>query len=380
MAVKKITPNVANKLASGLVGHTVDLMRFSESVRERIIPMLEKLQKDITGKLISLESSSVLSNRAKAQKLQDLFASTERTLRTGYRDLRDAHLEELVPLAKLEGKYMPQLFTNVIETAGLIEPAFTAEQLKVLAKKSLVRGAPSEEWWGRQATSLRQSFEDQVRMGYMQGETTNDLVQRIRGTTTGKRGEFQGGIMDVSTRNAEALVRTSVQAVANDIQMATYENNDDLIQGLQALATLDARTTLLCRSRDGRAWNMDTFEPIDPNDEAWPGRPPWHWNCRTVLVPLTYSWEQLSQGNKKQKALARKVDRSAGDSMRASMDGQIADRITQDEWLKSRPVAEQKDILGPARWDLWTNEGITFEQMIDQRGNSLTVKQIESRM
>lgn len=355
-------------------------MRFSEGVRSRVISLLQNLQTDLTSKIYTLESSYEVSKREKLQKLERLFEATDRTLRTGYRDVRNTHLEELTPLAKLESKYIPKIFTSAVDANGLIEPAFTPEQLKVLAKKSLIRGSPSEEWWGRQAASLRNSFQDQIRMGYLQGEAVSDIVKRVRGVSTGKRGEFTGGIMDVSTRNAEALVRTSVQAVANDVQMTTYEANSDLIKGLQALATLDQRTTLLCRKRDGEAWYLDTFEPIPPNVEKWPGRPPYHFGCRTVLIPLTYSWEELSQGNKSQKALARKVDRAASEGTRASMDGQVADRMTQDEWLQAQPVARQKDILGPARWELWTKEGLTFEQMLDQRGNALTLKQIEARM
>ena len=45
--------------------------------------------------------------------------------------------------------------------------------------------------------------------------------------------------MGVSSRNAEALVRTSALAVNNAAQLAAHQENADIIDKLQWTATLD---------------------------------------------------------------------------------------------------------------------------------------------
>lgn len=350
--------NLSDQFAAELIGNTVDVLRFAEGARARLVGRLFMLRDELIEKLMALDGTDAFSFREKKAKLTATLLRTEATIRTAYRDLRDAHLREMTSLAQLQNEFVPRMFNDTLGVS-VVESVFTVEQLKAVARNSLVQGSPSGEWWGRQATALRQKFEDQMRMGYLQNETVGDLVRRVRGASTGKRitsvvdgkrhtfTEFKGGIMDVSTRNAEALVRTSIQTLSNDVIFETYEGNDDLIKGLQALATLDFRTTEFCQEHDHQAWYIDGYRPIPPNALPWPGRPPYHWNCRTVLVPLTYSWEELvkrAKGSASARRLARKVDKSIEPGTRASMDGAVSKEFDYDTWYDTQSSARQIQI------------------------------------
>jgi hypothetical protein len=388
-----VAKNIADEFASELVGNTVDLMRLAEGVRARVLNRLYQLRDELIEKLMALDGTENFSDREKRAKLTLVLRRTEATIRTAYKEMRDAHLLEMTSLAKLQAKFVPQMFTSILGVS-VIDSVFTPEQFRAVARNSLVQGSPSAEWWARQATGVRQSFEDQMRMGYLQNETVGDLVRRVRGTATGKRTtvtikgrrqtfpEFKGGIMSVATRNAEALVLTSVHSVSNDVLQQTYEGNDDIAKGLQAIATLDLRTTDICRARDRHAWYIEDYKPIPPTKEPWPGRPGYHWKCRTAMGVVLWSWEELAErakSSKNARRIARKLDRSIDEGTRASMDGQVAKSLEYEDWLKSQSKERQLEVLGPGRYKLWKEKGLSFEQMVDQRGNPLTIAEIESR-
>jgi hypothetical protein len=385
--------SLADDFASEYIGHTVDLMRFAEGVRERLLGRLFMLRDELIEKILALEGVESGSARERAAKLRKLLERTQNTIKTTYKDLRDEHLSEMVDMSRLEARFVPELFEDAFSISVISSP-FTVERLRVIAKKSLIRGSPSEIWWARQATGLRQKFEDEMRLGFLQNETVHDLVKRVRGTATGARHqyewkgkkrtfvEFEGGIMDTGTRQAEALVRTSVHSIANDVRLASYSKNADIIKGLQAIATLDTRTTDICRARDHHAWYLETLKPIPPTKEPWPGPPGWHWGCRTTLIPLTWSWAELAARAKASKAartLARKIDKNIPEGTRASMDGQVSKELKYEDWLKGQPEDVQRDVLGPGRYNLWKSKGLTFEQMVDQRGNSLTLEELAKK-
>ena len=79
--------------------------------------------------------------------------------------------------------------------------------------------------------------------------------------------------------------------------------------------------------------------------------------------------------------MARKMDAiEAGDpGTRASMDGQVAGDLRYEDWLKSQKETVQKDVLGPSRFELWKNRSLTLPEMLDQRGNPLTLEQLRAR-
>ena len=102
-----------------------------------------------------------------------------------------------------------------------------------------------------------------MRIGITGGENLQNLIQRVRGT---KAANFTDGIEGLQKNKAEALVRSSVAAVNLEALIKTYEANGDLFNGYQWLATLDSRTSDICKARSGLTWDMD-FKPMGT----------WHW-------------------------------------------------------------------------------------------------------
>ncbi len=96
----------------------------------------------------------------------------------------------------------------------------------------------------------------------------------------------------IVTRALRAHVKTvsasGINAAHNAAVIAIARANKQAIQGVLALATLDNRTTELCMERHGGAWDIVSREPLAFSTIAiqFPGRPPWHFRCRTTLTPV----------------------------------------------------------------------------------------------
>lgn len=371
--------SIAEKFHDVQVSHTVDLLRVSESIRERVVANLEKLITDLTGQLKENNLTSLGERR-----IRGLIRRASNSIFSAYRTNEKILKNDLRDLAAFEGNFHPFAMNSVLN-ADIISAPFTKKDLVKLADDTMIQGAPQQDWWARQSQEAAMRFQTQVRLGVAAGESNDQIVTRIIGSKTGRKRrltdvegnsvivpEFRGGVMEVSKREATALVRTSVQTVSNQVLNETYEDNQDVLGGKQALATLDLRTSALCRGRDKAAWDFKGNPlPSSPVKIKFPGPPPWHFNCRTVLIPITKTWEELT---------GIKGIEEIPESTRASMNGQVAGEQTYSDWFKKQPVAEQKQVLGPGKWELWNKGKLTMAQMLDQSGNPLTIAQLREKV
>ena len=191
-----------------------------------------------------------------------------------------------------------------------------------------------------------------VRMGHFEGKTNQQLVQQIRGTLANK---FKDGILQTTTRNAEAIIRTGVQQVANDARLEIAKQNSDIVIGEQIIATLDRKTSLVCRSADGMVFKVGEGR-----------RPPFHINCRSTFI-LVLDPKYRGKGN---------TDK------RASYEG-VTDNKSYYDWLKTQSHQFQDDVLGKVRGKLFRDGGLSSEDFAKLNVNNnygpLTLKDMRSK-
>ena len=396
MAVGKPNPVGAltganDGLADEIIGHAVNLERLKTSEIQAVYAMLRKVQGDLIEQLNSLDPTAV-GGKTQANRLLRLLKNTQATIKANYKLIQKSHTDTLAKVADIEGKAIQQAVGKGVGGdpkigAAMMTALPPTTTLRALVDGTLVMGAPHKEHWARQAGDLQQRFQDQMREGILAGEGVDDLVRRVRGT---QANNFKDGIMEVKRYQAAALVRTSVQAVSNAARNATIEANKDIFDGVQWLSTLDSRTSDICKARSGLRWDND-FKPVGHNKKWSP--PPAHWNCRSVVTPVTKSWEQLA---------GKKLTRNADDfndsfkaelakqgftaaqiaqikpRMQASMDGAVPAEFSYEDWIKSKPKAFQQQVLGAAKWRLWNSGKIAFVDLVDQRSNPLSLADLEA--
>lgn len=344
-------------LADYLRRRAVDIERYSSGETRAVFRALRDIEREIRVRLERYDPTGVRLSVARQRRLERLLEDTNERIAALMRKARDQFGGALQDFAEVEAAAMIGQMQTTFALTGIPDPVKLVPRniLEALAGQSMIEGAPIKDWWGRQSAQLRQRFTDQMRLGVAQGETVGQLVQRVRGT---RAGGFLDGIMGTTTRQAEALVRSSVNAVGNDARLAVFQANADVIEALAHISTLDSRTTLQCAGRDGKTWTLDR----KPINHTLPFQsPPIHWNCRSILAPKVFG-----------------ADRLPG-SLRASESGPVPAARTFDDWLKGKSRADQDAILGPNRARLWRENKLTLRQLLDFRGDPLTLDQLRSR-
>ena len=344
--------SLADRWHHAILRNSLDLMRYEAGVRAEILSMLDTLGRDLVKELAGAGLDTPRTDWQRA-RLRELLGTTESQIGDAFGAITDHHAASMADIIDANTGILVLALNEAAGAELLQGMKWTLQQLKALVDGSLVEGAPSADWWARQGADLQNAFTDQMRQGMLRGEGVGQLTQRVK------------GLLDTSTRNAEALVRTSALAANNAAQLATYKENADVIGRLQWTATLDPRTCVRCGSQDGQSWALGEPHTV----------PPLHWNCRCVCVPITKTWAELA---KKNKALAAEMDK-IDPGVRSSMGGYVSGNTTWESWLKGLPRDEQADILGPARLKLWEAGKLTITDLVDQRGNALTLGQLAGK-
>ena len=379
--------NISDKIADKYTSHAVNLERVKSSLSKDALNFLNLLEIETIEQLKRFDPTGVNVSSFRSKRLNALIKEIESITKGFYGDARRVTESSLKPLVNIEGQFAINTIDGVVGV-DIASVKFTPELINSIVSDTLIEGAPSKEWWTRQADNSIKRFSDEMRTGVGLGEDINTLSRRVRGTATGKRktvtlksgkkkivSEFKGGFMDVDRRQADALVRTSVQAISNEARLQSFQQNDDIIRGLQALVTLDNRTSTICIARSGAEWDLKTGDPVKGTSESFPGPTPWHWQCRSTLIPILYDFDEMEGrvGANKKKRL-----NTLPQSTQASMDGQVAGDLTYEQWLGTKAESTQKEVLGPAKWELWQKDKLSFTELINQDGRPLTVAELEA--
>jgi SPP1 gp7 family putative phage head morphogenesis protein len=206
------------------------------------------------------------------------------------------------------------------------------------------------------ATSIKR-IQGAVRVGYAEGQTTQQIIRRIRGT---KAANFSDGLLAISKRDAETITRTALQHAAQQARNEVWKKNESVIARVRIVATLDMKTSEICRSLDGQEF------PIDSGP-----RPPFHPRCRTGTTAVL---------NKKYEDLSLSRTRSQRDPKTGKI-GRTSEKTTYYDWLKRQPASVQNSIIGPTRGKLLRNGGLSSgrfaELQLGKNFEPLTLPEME---
>ncbi len=344
--------NLDNYLADRALTRQLYLMRFSAGEQKKVLAVLVQMQKELRLKLLS-----DLSDFSKA-RVKALLRECEAIIAQGYNSIQgELDFSDLAD-------HVAQTTAGQFTAIGLEASLPTEAAMKSLVNGSIF-GAPSSAWWSRQSDDLQFKFGNAVRQGVAQGESMQDIIRRVFGS---KRLGTQGIGFPAETlrRNASALVHSSVMQIAADARMAVFQANADILKGVRFLATLDSHTSLRCIALSGAEWDL-AGNPIKGN---FPFQsPPLHFNCRSLLTAITKSYAELGRPD------IPEVPKGT----RASDEGQIPADTTFTSFLGRKTVAEQNEMLGVGRADLWRKGTITLSDLLNFNGNPLTLRQLRDK-
>lgn len=344
------------QLAEVSVRHAVYLERLKASEVAGFRDFLQAMDRSLRERLASGDLTEFSRTR-----LERLLAATRADLReilTRYRQQLGASLADL---AEYEAGFQARAlegvgFEPIIPSADQVRAAIFTQPLSV---KGAQGGMLLEPFLQHFSDTEVSRLSGAIRQGYYEGLTTRQVVQRIRGTRARR---YKDGILEITSRNANAVARTAIQHAASTARQQTWMENGDIVTGYRWLSTLDGRTSTLCRSLDGRVYKIGKG-PL----------PPAHVNCRSATTPeLDGRFAFLDEGGTR--------------AARDPETGKIK-RVSADEsyygWLKRQSAEFQNDVIGPARGKLLRDGGLSAQRFadlqLDRNFTPLTLEEMRSR-
>jgi hypothetical protein len=347
--------DVSPALVDELLASQLDLLRLEAGVRARVVTLLDRLQRELVARLAAEDLTDF--NKA---RINSLIAQISEVIDSYYLRVSGESQAGMDAAAQAHVNQVIESLSNHF-VANLDASLPTATFMERLSTNSLIFGAPSSDWWERQAQDTAFRFANVVRQGIVEGATNEEIVARV----AGRRG-FPG-IMDISRTHARGLVHTSIQEVASEARMETYRKNADVIEGIRQVSTLDSHTTEICIAYDGAEFDLEG-EPLEGTDLPYNGGTPRHWACRSIEVPITKTFRELG------------IDiPEPGGGTRASADGQVPANTTFADFLDRMGTAFQDETLGPGRAQLWRDDKITLTQLLDLSGNPLSLEELQAK-
>ena len=343
---------VNEQLADEAISHSIDLTRYSNSVIRRIIALLNKTDRDLANQ-ITAALERLPAESFTVERLDALLQSVRQTNAVAYQKVSQLIETELKDLVQYEAAYQYQLFQSALPVQVSVAAVSVGQVYSAALARPFQGTLLRETLAGLEANKARM-VRDAIRIGYVEGQTIQQITQRIMGT---RALQYTDGLMETSRRDAAAMVRTAVSHTANFTRNEFYKQNDDLVKGIKWISTLDGKTSAVCRARDGEIY------PVDSGP-----RPPAHWNCRSSTTPVIRSFRELGID----------LPESAA-STRASMSGQVPDDMTYQDWLKKQPVERQDDILGKTKGQLFRKGGLSLTRFVDRNGRELNLAELRAK-
>jgi SPP1 gp7 family putative phage head morphogenesis protein len=401
---------------AALYRNAIDLNRYSNSVARRVINAYNDIIIDATNQLRVIDD---LAAPDKAARLRGILAQLKQSLATWAGDATELTATELQGLAELQSEFVTDQLRKVLPAGSRdavrtveISPQFAQSvvttdptQLNVVALSddlfAAVQGAPATfsltaakgatitlpngevltKAFRGVAVDQAERFSQVVRNGLLTGETTPSIAKRLIGrlgrseerlifgeVATTTRQLRAAGIKSIIASGGEltamadnqimALVRTSINQVANSASQQVYEANQDITKKYRYVATLDSRTSSICAALDGREFEYGKG-PM----------PPQHFNCRSTTVPI------IDPDILPPSTIAK----------RASADGPVPVNMNYGQWLAEQSNKVKAEVLGPSKVPYFnrlvkkSGARDAMAKLVRDDGSELTLDQLRKR-
>lgn len=359
-------PTVNELFQDASISHAVNVQQLTTGIVSRMIKTLSRADGDLLQQVQAALDREPRATNFSVGRLDALLTSLRAVNREAYNTLGRELDRELHQFNDYELEYQRKLFQTSIPPAVHFQIAAVApEQVYAAALSRPFQGRLLSEWVQTLEEGRALKVRDAIRMGFVENETNDQIIRRLRGT---RAGGFQDGVLQISRRDAEAVVRTAVSHVANTARDQLFTANEDLVKAVVWHSTLDMRTTSGCQIRDGKQYTPQGHKPIG-HGIPWAGGPGrLHWRCRSTSYPLIKSWEELG---------LKGDELSPG--TRASLDGQVPEDLSYGDWLRRQSAARQDEVLGPSRGRLMREGGLPFDSLYTNRGELLSLEELRRR-
>lgn len=352
------------EILNALVQHQTYLYRASsQSVNEltaqfnklsnvQLLRLSELLENLTDSERKALQSVN-FSSRAKASRnIEEIKATLSEWFSSLNTELPAIFEQSAIALAVYEAGYTVALMGETLKTDG--------EKLYQKAKKVPFSGGQLVDYlFSDIAANLRKKVEYVIRDGFSQGQTNQQIINRIKGR---KSLDYKDGLLQSERYVIERQVRTARSHVSNTSYLQTYEALG--FTHIKFVSVLDGRSSFTCANLDQTMWKID-----DPKIR----RPPLHPNCRSTLIGVDADGNL--GGVRPFVSDVRKVKDLPKDQREGKI-GQVSANTAFKDWFGQQDDQFQKEWLGAKRFKLYSEANYSLEKFTDPLGRKYTLDEL----
>ena len=304
--------------------HAIYLERYGKGVARRMVRLLLAAERDIIAKLRELPDGPTKTQQAELPK----------TVRARVNDLvtdfRDQMTDELLELADYEAEFTGDMMVDAYEGLGARFQTVPLANVRAAVMSKPFQGihlrwAKPDEHASELVKRNFKAAQGEIERGFIEGESIPTITARIRPLIEVK-----------SARDVETISITAVKHISSAARQEWHKQNPDVIAQERWNAVLDGRTSQVCRSRDGKRYEVGKGP-----------QPPAHPRCRSTRVGIDPDYPPPR-------------------------------KRTYDQWLRDQSEDVQDEILGKAKADLF-RDGLTLDRFFDERrGREYTVAELRA--
>ena len=323
------------------IKHQIYVQRYAGGQVKDLVKYLDDAQAEILRQLKTVKS--LAESRTLNRKLNRIVQLQQE----GLAKLSAELTAKTMYFAEYEADFAVRTM-NTAAAAAVVLPA--SEQLRALVTQRPMQLAISgkagstvqnvtldqaaRQFAGDKADEIRRV----IQTGVVEGSTVQSLTRDIVSVTNRHK------------RQAETLVRTSVNHISSEARSAVNQANDDIMKGEEWVSVLDSRTTIGCATLDGKILGFNE-PPFTPR----------HWGCRSLRVPV----------------LKDEYQEGGLEGTRASIQGPVSAKRTYSGWLKDQSPEFQDQMLGKERGKLFRSGKIKLDQFVDDNYNPVSLEQLK---
>lgn len=367
-----------------MLRHQIGLMRLSGSVRNDVFELLDSTEQDLAGQIKQrLKPGGITpANLKRLQRLQVVISGIRGGAWGGVSELWKKELDALA--VAQPGFLSTALRTSLPLTIDFSTPS--PALLRAIVTSRPFEGKTLHEWSRSVARADVARIMDQVRIGMTQGESNQAIARRVVGS---RAAGGLNGVTETARRQAAKITRTAVNHISNQANREFFKENADIFKNEVYVATLDGRTTPVCRSLDGRRFPIGEG-PI----------PPLHFQCRSLRVAVIddeiagerfvkpTTERGLLREFTKQKGIpgvSRRTDLPRGTKGTFNtfsrqrvkeLIGKVPAKVNYQEWLGRQSVQFQDDVLGVTRGRLFRQGELSLTKFVNRAGDEIPLRDL----
>ncbi len=225
---------------------------------EKAINKLKRSAKEIYADFITQIRERNLLGRFKPELINELKIKNQKPMNMDLKSfMKDLYRESF-------NRAQKEIFPRMEKKFSMTEELLPNEFLDVIEAESF-------KIVGDYSTLITKKMKDKLMIGIKNGVNERDLLSQLK---------------DLGDEESERWIKTVIRTKATEMfnrGRKSYWDNDEfakqIIEAYQFSAILDDRTSDVCRSLDGKVFEKGEFtNNINP---------PLHFNCRSILVPVT---------------------------------------------------------------------------------------------